>query len=64
MSLLSCLDVIVEKSVFAVKQRIKKLMPGNVLQQIYRQILIHHAKPHLERLFDNGNFILQQDNDP
>ena len=37
---------------------------GIMDQQIYRQILIHHLVPSAVRLFPDGNYIFQQDNDP
>lgn len=37
---------------------------GNMDQEMYRQILIHHARPSLETLFPDGDWIFQQDNDP
>ena len=37
---------------------------GIMDQQVYRQILIHHMRPSAERLFPDGDFIFQQDNDP
>ena len=37
---------------------------GIMDQQVYRQILIHHMRPSARRLFPDGDFIFQQDNDP
>lgn len=40
--------------------RINGIMDGHK----YHQILIHHMRPSLQRLFPNGDGIFQQDNDP
>ena len=37
---------------------------GIMDQHVYRQILIHHVRPSAQRLFPDGGFIFQQDNDP
>ena len=37
---------------------------GTMDRHIYRQILIRHMKPSLQRLFPNNDGIFQQDNDP
>ena len=37
---------------------------GIMDQHVYRQILIHHMRPSARRLFPDGDFIFQRDNDP
>jgi hypothetical protein len=39
-------------------------VPGIMTGEGYRQILIHHMKPSARRLFNEENYVFQQDNDP